>query len=81
MQLQTSLAIALALAAIAGGEKAPEQRAGIPPQQAQVTTPTTPANAGQPHALEEKKEGANPVQGQVDPKQAEQHGDFQQRGG
>lgn len=28
----------------------------------------------------EKKEGANPVQGQVDPKQSEQRKDFQQRG-
>ena len=29
---------------------------------------------------EEEKDGANPVQGQVDPKQAEQHKDFQQSG-
>jgi hypothetical protein len=28
----------------------------------------------------EKKEGSNPVQGQVDPKQSEQRKDFQQRG-
>ena len=47
---------------------------------ASVTTPTTPANAGQPASNEEKKEGANPQQGQVDPKQPEQHRDFQQKG-
>ena len=40
---------------------------------------TTPANAGKPSAAE-KREGANPTQGQVDPKQAEQHRDFQHKG-
>lgn len=40
---------------------------------------TTPANIGTP-TLAEKREGANPTQGQVDPKQKEQHRDFQQRG-
>lgn len=40
---------------------------------------TTPANVGTPTQAE-KKEGANPQQGQVDPKHADQHRDFQQRG-
>lgn len=40
---------------------------------------TTPANAGAP-SRSEKREGANPVQGQVDPKHAEQHRDFQKQG-
>ena len=40
---------------------------------------TTPANAGTPTAAE-KKDGANPTQGQVDPKHAEQRRDFQHRG-
>ena len=39
----------------------------------------SPANVGQPNAAE-KKHGANPVQGQVDPKEGEQHRDFQQKG-
>jgi hypothetical protein len=39
----------------------------------------SPANVGAPSAAE-KKQGANPVQGQVDPKQGEQHRDFQQKG-
>jgi hypothetical protein len=38
-----------------------------------------PANAGAP-TMAEKKHGANPVQGQVDPKQGDQHRDFQQKG-
>jgi hypothetical protein len=77
------LAAALALAAGCdkGSEKAaPAPRADSPPPQSQATTPTTPANVGQPKSAEEKKEGANPVQGQVDPKQGEQHRDFQQKG-
>jgi hypothetical protein len=40
---------------------------------------TTPANAGAPSKAE-KREGANPQQGQVDPKHAEQQRDFQQSG-
>jgi hypothetical protein len=39
----------------------------------------SPANVGAPSTAE-KKQGANPVQGQVDPKQGEQHRDFQQKG-
>jgi len=40
----------------------------------QTGSPTTAPTAS------EKKDGSNPVQGQVDPKQSEQHKDFQQRG-
>ncbi|HEU4350647.1 MAG TPA: hypothetical protein VFR66_02100 [Burkholderiales bacterium] len=43
------------------------------------STPTTPANVGQPSQAE-KHEGANPVQQQVDPKQREQERDFRTRG-
>ena len=50
--------------------------APAPPPPAANATPTTPANAGTP-STEEKKEGANPVQGQVDPKEKEQQRDFQ----
>ena len=45
----------------------------------QSNTPSTPANAGQPSQAE-KKEGSNPTQGQVDPKEGAQHKDFQQKG-
>ena len=74
-----------ALALVAGCSKGPatdnaRARTESPPAQAQATTPTTPANVGQPGSHEEKKEGANPQQGQVDPKAPEQHRDFQMQG-
>jgi hypothetical protein len=83
MQLhQLSLALALGAAFAAGCDKGPEPQArtDTPPPQTQANTPTTPANVGQPSSAGEKKDGANPVQGQVDPKQGEQHKDFQQSG-
>ena len=82
---------ALALGLIAGCDRKPEEatRANTTTYQtggaagggtaAQSNTPSTPANAGTPSAAE-KAHGSNPVQGQVDPKQGEQHKDFQQRG-
>lgn len=45
-----------------------------------ATTRTTPAEITPPASAEDKREGSNPQQGQVDPKQSEQHRDFQQRG-
>lgn len=43
---------------------------------AQAPTRQSPANLGTP-SDGEKREGRNPQQGQVDPKQSEQHRDFQ----
>ena len=87
-----TLAVAVALGAAAGCDRKAEQRtptSATPTQSApagtggtatqQSNTPTTPANAGTPSAAE-KADGSNPTQGQVDPKQSEQHKDFQQRG-
>jgi hypothetical protein len=84
-----TIATALALGALVGCDRNPEQRpAGTGSSQARTATPpatppadtsNTPANIGQASQTE-KKDGANPVQGQVDPKQGEQHKDFQQRG-
>jgi hypothetical protein len=75
--------IVAALALVAGCSK-PDRDASSgrtnAPAQAQSNTPATPANIGQPGSQEEKKEGANPVQGQVDPKAPEQHRDFKQSG-
>jgi hypothetical protein len=69
-----AVVIALALGSLAGCERGPQERttAASPPSQAgtgatQSNTPSTPANIGQPNQAE-KKDGANPVQGQVDPK-------------
>ena len=80
-----SLATALALGALAGCDRTPEERstsatsssgASAPP----ANTPSTPANVGQPQSQGEKREGANPVQQQVDPKEAVQHRDFKMQG-
>ena len=77
------LATALALGMTAGCDRKPnpESRAGAAAGASTAPQPVenTPANAGTPNAAE-KREGANPVQGQVDPKQPEQNKDFQQRG-
>ena len=81
--LLVSVVTALALGTIAGCDRNPQQRpATTPPSQAGTgasTAPHTPANAGTPSEAE-KKSGSNPVQGQVDPKQPEQHKDFRQPG-
>lgn len=50
------------------------------PATPQSTTPTTPANLPKPTTMEERREGANPTQGQVDPKEGEQRRGFQQSG-
>ena len=44
------------------------------------STPTTPANLPPPQSQAEKREGSNPVQQQVDPKQDEQQRDFRMKG-
>jgi len=79
-----ALGVAVSLAA-AGCERRPT----TPPspktdsvsqaQQAGAGSSTTPANTGIP-TNREKKDGANPVQGQVDPKQADQQRDFRNAG-
>jgi hypothetical protein len=80
-----SIAVALALGTLAGCDRnpnPPQSKTTPPPAgtgSSSATTPSTPANAGTPSAAE-KKEGSNPVQGQVDPKQGEQQKDFQQKG-
>lgn len=88
------VSIALALGTLAGCDRnpnptpsttgaTPPATAATPPATSTAgtgsSTPSTPANAGTPSAAE-KKEGANPTQGQVDPKQKEQHRDFQMKG-
>jgi hypothetical protein len=93
MRLQICvLAAALALAAgcnkssdgvnpAASTEKAPPQSRSQTdtPTTPQVNTAASPASAGQSASQDEKKEGANPQQGQVDPKSTAQHRDFQQK--
>jgi hypothetical protein len=81
-----SLATALALGALVGCDRTGDERANsssgatAAPATPQARTPSTPANAGQPPSQAEKREGANPVQQQVDPKQPEQQRDFKMQG-
>ena len=82
MRLQIFV-LAAALALAAGCNKGSDQAkpaADKAPPQSQANTPAPPASSGQTASQEEKKEGANPQQGQVDPKSPEQHRDFQQKG-
>ena len=80
-----ALAAAVSLALAAGCDRAPstppspktDNVSSVP--SAAAGSSTTPANTGTPTAAE-KKDGANPVQGQVDPKHADQHRDFRQPG-
>jgi outer membrane protein OmpA-like peptidoglycan-associated protein len=82
--LSKALVVAAALAALSACDKATDSRAGAqkaPGASAGASqTPSTPANLPAPTSQAEKREGANPVQGQVDPKEREQHKDFQQKG-
>ena len=85
MRVQLSV-VALTLALAAGCDKGPDPAKASPqsappasqgsaPSQPQATSPTTPAPAAAGGTVEK-----NPTQGQVDPKQGEQHRDFQQKG-
>jgi hypothetical protein len=87
MTRTTIAVVAIALGSLAGCDRKPEERtsATAPAPQAgtgatQSNTPSTPANIGQPQSQAEKKDSANPMQGQVDPKQGEQQRDFKQGG-
>jgi len=82
--LTTCVFAALALAACGKDDRpktGPAASGGstAAPAQPQANTSTTPANVGTPNAAE-KREGANPTQGQVDPKERAQHKDFQHKG-
>ena len=86
MKIMTILAAALSLALLAACDRgAPQPKASgasgssAAPRNEVSSMPNTPANTATPSASE-KHEGSNPVQGQVDPKQSEQHKDFQTNG-
>jgi hypothetical protein len=83
--LTSCVVVALALAACGKDDRpktSPAASGGstTAPQGPTSNTPTTPANIGQPRTMEEKREGANPTQQQVDPKESVQHRDFQHKG-
>ena len=77
-----TMAVAISLALAAGCDRkpttppSPKTDSSSPMPQAAAGSSTTPANLGTPTTTE-KKAGSNPVQGQVDPKHAEQQRDFQ----
>lgn len=84
MQPKVLLVIVAATALVAACDRnAPQSRsqpsstAGA--SQAQGTPTTTQSSSAKP-TQDEKREGANPTQGQVDPKERAQHRDFQQSG-
>jgi len=77
-RLTALLAVALLAAC---GDQPPQPRVDSQPGAAGGTASSsnTPANIGQPSA-QESKEGANPTQQQVDPKEKAQRRDFEMRG-
>jgi hypothetical protein len=83
--LTLSLAAALALSAC-GRDEAKDARSAsggssaAAPVRPQAATKTTPADIGAPQSMAEKREGANPTQQQVDPKERVQHRDFRHPG-
>ncbi len=80
-----TMALAISLALAAGCDRrpmtppSPKTDSLSPVPQAAAGSSTTPANVGTPTTAQ-KRDGSNPVQGQVDPKSGAQHRDFQQRG-
>ena len=84
MRLLT-LAAALSLVFAAGCDRnaskppSPKTDTSSSAPSAAAGSSTTPANTGTPTTAE-KREGSNPVQGQVDPKAPEQHRDFKNNG-
>ena len=82
MKITTIAVTALSLAFLAAcdrGDQRPAASGSSAAPRNEASVPTTPANVGTPSTAE-KKEGSNPVQGQVDPKEGAQRKDFQ-RGG
>jgi hypothetical protein len=89
MKLMLTAALVLSLTALAACDRPrtdPQPKTGAasgatseqgPKREAAM--PSNPANAGVP-TPGEKREGSNPVQGQVDPKQPDQQRDFKQGG-
>jgi hypothetical protein len=79
--MKTVLAITLATSVLlAACERSPQPRTTAPDAGSGPSVPAQPRPQTGSPTLEQKKEGSNPVQGQVDPKQSEQHRDFQQPG-
>lgn len=82
MKITTIAVAALSLALLAAcdrGDQRPAASGASAAPKNEAAQPTTPANAGTPSSAE-KREGRNPQQGQVDPKEPAQRKDFQTNG-
>lgn len=78
MKITTIVVTAFSLALLAAcdrGDQRPASSGSSAAPRNEAAQPNTPANAGTPSAAE-KREGSNPQQGQVDPKEPAQHRDF-----
>jgi len=75
----TSSATPAATTASSSTSGSPSTGAPISASGATTSAGTTSSAVGTPDQAE-KREGTNPTQGQVDPKHADQHRDFQQKG-
>jgi len=81
--MKTGFAIALAATMlIAACERAPQPKTTTAPDAGSgaSSVPAQPRPQTSTPSMEQKKEGSNPQQGQVDPKQSAQHRDFEQSG-
>ena len=78
--MKPALAAALAAAFLLAACDRPPQPRTEPSAGSGPSLPTQPRPQTGAPTLEQKKDGSNPVAGQVDPKQSEQHKDFQQPG-
>lgn len=76
--MKPALAAALAATLLLAACDRPPQPRTEPSAGSGPSVPMQPRPQTGAPSLEEKKEGANPVQGQVDPKQSEQRRDFQE---
>ncbi len=84
----TILIGAAAVALAAGCDRGEPARSSPPPSSSSSSSPSSSSASGgattsttpAPPSQAGSKDGTNPTQGQVDPKHAEQHKDFQQRG-
>jgi len=83
--MRRAVLILAALAMVAGCNKGPEvskaaPRSDTPPVNTPSAAPNPTASTGASASAQEKKEGANPTQGEVDPKAPEQRRDFEHKG-
>jgi len=79
--MKSAYAVALAATVLlAACDRPPQPRTDPSSAGSGPSLPAQPRPQTGTPTLEQKKEGSNPVQGQVDPKESAQHKDFRQPG-